>query len=204
MSDWKWKDQVYVFDDILPLEGQLEIKNWLLGESFPWQYLPDVTGGGSQDARPAMRHSFIGQGITNTTQPLDLIQQLLNASLNRLYEETQQKAQYELFNSRAFLQFPLKTLSGPKYDAHHIDHVSEHLSILYYVIDADGDTVLFDNTYHPHLRPSAPSPDQLTELQRISPKQGRVVIFDGYRWHTATQPKTGIRCVINSNVKANS
>jgi len=135
---------------------------------------------------------------------MDLIQQLLNASLNRLYEETQQKAQYELFNSRAFLQFPLKTLSGPKYDAHHIDHVSEHLSILYYVIDADGDTVLFDNTYHPHLRPSAPSPDQLIELQRVSPKQGRVVIFDGYRWHTATQPKTGIRCVINSNVKANS
>jgi len=202
MSDWKWKDQVYVFDDILPLEGQLEIKNWLLGESFPWQYLPDVTGGGSQDARPAMRHSFIGQGITNTTQSLDLIQQLLNASLNRLYEETQQKAQYELFNSRAFLQFPLKPISGPEYDAHHIDHVSEHLSILYYVIDADGDTVLFDNTYHPHLRPSAPSPDQLIELQRVSPKQGRVVIFDGYRWHTATQPKTGIRCVINSNVKA--
>ena len=204
MSDWKWKDQVYVFDDILPLEAQLEIKNWLLGESFPWQYLPDVTGGGSQDARPAMKHSFFGQGKTNTTQPLDLIHQLLNASLNRLYEETQQKAQYELFNSRAFLQFPLKTISGPEYDAHHIDHVSEHLSILYYVIDADGDTVLFNNTYHPDLRSSAPSPDQLTELQRVSPKQGRVVIFDGYRWHTATQPKTGIRCVINSNIKANS
>jgi hypothetical protein len=31
------------------------------------------------------------------------------------------------------------------------------------------------------------------------------VIFDGYRCgipHTATQPKNGFRCVINSNVKA--
>ena len=57
----------------------------------------------------------------------------------------------------------------------------------------------FDN-YHLDLRPLAPSPDQLTELQRVSPKLGRVVNFDRYRWHTATQSKTGIRCVINSNI----
>jgi len=202
MSNWKWKDQVYVFDDILPVDTQLQIKDWLLGEHFPWKFVPDVTGGGSQDARPAMKHSFIGQGKTNSSQPLDLIQQILNASLNKLYEETQQKAEYALFNSRAFLQFPLGNLKGTEYDAHHIDHTSEHLSILYYVLDADGDTVLFENTYEPHFRPVAPTPEQLKEVKRVTPKQGRVVIFDGYRWHTATQPKTGIRCVINSNVKA--
>jgi len=202
MSNWKWKDQVYVFDDILPVDTQFKIKDWLLGKHFPWQFVPDVTGGGSQDARPAMKHSFIGQGKTNSPQPLDLIQEILNASLIKLYEETHQKAQYELFNSRAFLQFPLNNLKGTEYDAHHIDHTSEHLSILYYVLDADGDTVLFENTYEPNLRPDAPTPEQLKESKRVSPKQGRVVIFDGYRWHTATQPKNGIRCVINSNVKA--
>jgi hypothetical protein len=34
----------------------------------------------------------------------------------------------------------------------------------------------------------------------VTPKQGRVVIFDAYHWHAETQPGTGMRCVINSNV----
>jgi len=105
ISDWKWKDQVYVFDDILPLEGQLEIKNWLLGESFPWQYLPDVTGGGSQDARPAMKHSFFGQGKTNTTQPLDLIQQLLNASLKGFTRKHNKKRSMSYLTHGLFYNF---------------------------------------------------------------------------------------------------
>ena len=100
------------------------------------------------------------------------------------------------------MQFPLGNLKGTEYDNHHIDHTHVHLSILYYVLDADGDTVLFENTYEPNLRPETPPPEQLKEVKRVSPKQGRVVVFDGYRWHTATQPKTGIRCVINSNIIA--
>jgi hypothetical protein len=36
--------------------------------------------------------------------------------------------------------------------------------------------------------------------KKVTPKQGRVVIFDGYHWHTGTQPQKGMRCVINSNV----
>ena len=40
----------------------------------------------------------------------------------------------------------------------------------------------------------------LKEKQRVKPKQGRVVIFDGAFWHTATQPSKGIRCVINTDV----
>ena len=35
---------------------------------------------------------------------------------------------------------------------------------------------------------------------KITPKQGRVVIFNGLLRHTATQPINGSRCIINVNI----
>jgi len=55
--------------------------------------------------------------------------------------------------------------------------------------------------YHPEFSPSPPEPKDLKEKLRVKPKRGRVVIFDGFRWHTATQPKMcKARCVINTNL----
>jgi hypothetical protein len=45
-----------------------------------------------------------------------------------------------------------------------------------------------------------PELNELKVIMEVTPKQGRVVIFDAYHWHAETQPGTGMRCVINSNV----
>ena len=67
------------------------------------------------------------------------------------------------------------------------------------MFDADGDTIIYENMYSPD-NPDVPQPDELRIQESVTPKQGRVVIFDGYHWHTGTQPEKGMRCVINSNV----
>ena len=36
--------------------------------------------------------------------------------------------------------------------------------------------------------------------KRVTPKQGRLVVFDGRYWHTAEQPKYNKRCVINTDI----
>ena len=36
---------------------------------------------------------------------------------------------------------------------------------------------------------------------RVTPKQGRAVIFDGKYYHTARQPKDKLRCIINFNIE---
>jgi hypothetical protein len=199
--EWAWKKKIFVFDDIVPAKTQEQIQQWILSETFPWHFMPDVTGGGARDARPAMKHFFISQGKKLSTQQLDFPSLILTNALEQLYSYTKERADYELVNCRSFLQFPLNNLAGAEYDAHHIDISQEHLSILYYVIDADGDTVLFENFYSEE-ESLPPEPLALIEKQRVSPKRGRVVVFDGYHWHTATQPRTGLRCVINSNVIA--
>ncbi len=197
----EWENKVFVFDDILPEQQQEGLKKTLLSSQFPWFYTPDVTGGHSKDSRPAFNHYLIdGDKVNVGGKPLMLLQQLINNSLSRLYEELQVKAEYQLFRMRTFLQMPLANLAGSRLDTHHVDFPQKrHLSILYYVFDADGDTVIFENMYHQN-NTKTPEISELKVKQQVSPKQGRVVVFDGYHWHTGTQPEKGMRCVINSNV----
>jgi hypothetical protein len=53
--------------------------------------------------------------------------------------------------------------------------------------------------YHPNDIKD-PELNELKVKKKVTPKQGRVVIFDDYHWHTGTQPQKGMHCVINSNV----
>ena len=38
--------------------------------------------------------------------------------------------------------------------------------------------------------------------KKITPKQGRVVVFDGRFYHTAEQPTDNKRCIINFDVES--
>ena len=39
-----------------------------------------------------------------------------------------------------------------------------------------------------------------TIKKRVTPKQGRIVLFDGSLYHTAEQPLNNIRCIVNYNL----
>ena len=68
--------------------------------------------------------------------------------------------------------------------------------ILYYVNDSDGDTVIYKERYI-----GTDKPQTLTELKRIEPKRGRVVVFDGLHYHSSSNPrKNSYRCVINFDI----
>ena len=60
---------------------------------------------------------------------------------------------------------------------------------LYYLNDSDGDTFFFDNY------------EDLNIIERITPKAGRMVMFDNGIHHSSSPPqKSNARFVINSNV----
>ena len=86
-------------------------------------------------------------------------------------------------------------------DSPHLDRFEPHLVFLYYVCDSDGDTIIYD--YKTEKEGDVPFFEDVKELKRITPKQGRVVIFDGMYWHTAEQPKKDIRCILNFNISTN-
>ena len=100
----------------------------------------------------------------------------------------------DVYQGRSFLQFPLKNIDISEVDSPHVDIDNfRHFVVLYYVCDSDGDTIIYNEKQY--------GLEKYTEKHRVSPKQGRCVIFDGTQMHTAEQPiNSNIRCVVNYNL----
>ena len=96
-----------------------------------------------------------------------------------------------VLQGRSFLQFPLN-LKDRSVDTPHIDiHDRKHIVALYYVCDSDGDTIIYNERE---------KLGNYTIKQKVTPKQGRMVLFDGSLYHTAEQPLNNVRCVVNYNL----
>jgi hypothetical protein len=83
----------------------------------------------------------------------------------------------------------------------HINQKQPHLVLLYYVNDADGETLLFDKTIN-DVEDGDINMMYIDEkyefnvVNKIMPKRGRILLFDGRTYHAASSPTTGIRCII--------
>jgi hypothetical protein len=171
-----------IIDNCIPLKNQKLIISKMITEGyFPWYYLEDVTDGNKQKTkqfRPSLGHVF----IKNKKENSDLTKVITDMFSSFFSFKN-------IINCRSLLQFPLnQNLLTSKYDTPHVDSPDPHVVYLYYVIDADGCTVLFKNS---------------KVIKKITPKQGTLVIFDGSVRHTAEQPKKGMRCIINFNIEKN-
>jgi hypothetical protein len=81
----------------------------------------------------------------------------------------------------------------------HVNKKPPHLVLLYYVNDADGETILFDKTIDDIDDDDVMYLDERYEfnvVNKIMPKQGRILLFDGRTYHSASSPTTGMRCII--------
>jgi len=191
-------DEIIVIDDFIDLDYQETIKSILMGQEehndcvFPWYYIDDVTAAyeeGNQ-GRPGLSHVYVDLNDDNSSEIIsdfhDLFLPLLRHACYTL-----NIPQASVLQGRSFLQFPLN-LRSKEDDTPHIDiDDMRHLVVLYYVCTADGDTVIYNEKKES---------DIYTEKQRVTPKQGRVVLFDGSHYHTAQQCTNKIRCIVNYNL----
>ena len=188
--------EIIVIDDFISLEYQEKIKSELIGldNDFPWHYTEDVTGAGEFDSqhRPALSHQYVWFNDDDTSEIDSIYHHLFTPLLSKACQ-CLKIPETEVIQGRSFLQFPLANIDNSVVDTPHIDidEGDEHIVVLYYVIDSDGDTVIYNERIES---------TSYTEKQRVSPKQGRVVIFEGGQYHTAEQPTKGTRCIVNYNL----
>lgn len=128
---------------------------------------------------------FFLEGITYSDQYKSLIENLI---LSKLPIEIT-----KLIRIKINLTLPQYNLNSYKYNPIHVDSRQEEnsFSMVYYINDTDGDTILF-NEKKDYKGP-------LTEKGRVSPKKGRLVIFDGDLLHGAGIPTKNARMIINCN-----
>lgn len=169
---------IKIIDDFIPVDEQEIIKNLFFDKESPfvWHFEKDITFDGGDQTRPAFSHTFFSKSVEVSPYAGGCFK------LGKLGAEKAGVEFNTIVQARTFLQLPLHPsyLKEDTPDSLHIDLPTKHLVVLYYVLTADGDTIIGDT--------------------RVTPKQGRAVLFDGSIYHTAEQPKTGLRCVININV----
>ena len=107
-----------------------------------------------------------------------------------------------VYNSRIQPQLPLLTEKDKIWGVPHIDahRDDKYFSLVYYVNDVDGDTVIFKQRKG-EVTAQEVIDGKLDVMTTVSPKKGRVVIFDGDLYHAVGKPKTDMRCIINFNYR---
>ena len=193
------KGEILVIDDFIDKDYQEDIKNILLGKEewgnflFPWHYIEDVTDGFAENnqGRPGLSHVYVEYNDDGSSDLVsnfhDLFIPMLELACGTLKIPTA-----KILQGRSFMQFPLN-LQSDEDDTPHIDldEGHRHVVVLYYVKDSDGDTVIFNQRTESNI---------YTVKQKVTPKQGRVVIFDGGLYHTAQQAINSVRCIVNYNL----
>ena len=180
------ENEVHIFDDIIDLNYQEQIKTTLLENDFPWYYIHDVTNPYvNKQQSPGFQHNLVLEyGQENSPHHI-LFENLIKICCAKFNRQS-----VEVIKGRCFLQLPLN-LKNNDVDMPHTDTHHNHIVILYYALDSDGDTIIYNEKI---------KSDNYTVKKRVTPKQGRVVIFDGGLFHTAEQPINNTRCIVNYNV----
>jgi len=218
------ENEIIVIDDIIGKKYQESIKDILVGNTtyispiatdkenplirFPWYYTTDVTVGDdleNNQGRAGLSHTYVVSDLDDDGEEYETYQNIAGIVisefhylfiplLEKVIEGTLGLENANVCRGRSFLQFPLN-LDTNEPDTPHTDMHRDHFVILYYVVDSEGDTVIYNERWNNDIRP-----EKYTEKQRVTPKQGRVVIFDGRLYHTAEQSINTTRCIVNYDV----
>ena len=201
-------DNIYVFDDIIEKPYQKLIKETLIGgdapptidkveEDFPWYYISDITDAthkGPFQGRFGFSHQYVNaeEGIISDFHNLFL--GLIKNSCKKINVK-----KVDVLQGRSFLSTPTN-IPKDDVDTPHVDMVAPHFVMLYYVCDSDGDTIIYnEKTRFDDCKPD--NEMSFTIKKKVSPKQGRVVLFNGIHYHTAEQPNHNLRCIVNYNLR---
>jgi hypothetical protein len=183
-------DKIFIFDDIIDKQSQKNIQD-IIFNKIKWKFISDVTKPDNKQQRPGFIYNFITDK-QNVYEWHTEMTTIVNAACDKINFKRE-----DCLQGRSFLQLPLN-LKDRSIDAPHVDADIDHMVILYYVNDSDGDTVIYENLFEGY--DNVPHFDDLKVKQRVTPKAGRVVIFNGKHWHTSCQPEHNVRSVVNYNV----
>ena len=200
-------DNIYVFDDIIEKPYQELIKETLIGgenpptidvieKAFPWYFTSDITDStheGPFQGRYGFSHLYVSREEGVVSDFHNLFSGLIKNSCKKL-----KMKKIDIIQGRSFLSTP-RNIPKDSVDTPHVDLCAPHFVMLYYVNDSDGDTLIYNEKSN--FADQFPDRIDFTLKKKVSPKQGRVVLFNGIHWHTAQQPNHNLRCIVNYDLR---
>jgi hypothetical protein len=178
-----------IIDNSLDTAFVNDVETFLFSNYFPWYFVDNIAMKGlinNHYLQVGFSHVFYGDENKNSYnyENFEQLKTIVTTNMTGTIER-----------ARTFLHIPVPQEIRTPHDTVHVDFHHPHTVCLYYVNDSDGDTIIYDKTYNDG-DPNQP----MNVVERISPKKGRVIIFDGSYYHCATPPTSNPRCIINFNV----
>lgn len=179
-------EKIQIFDNIIPDFLVSEIEDFVINKGkFPLYYAKHIY----EDRLNSVNGSGWDYGFKNTfydpfKDQISPISYLFNDIFNYLNKSGINIKEVYLGRLWVIPPYPQK-----KHYIPHIDNNDPHWVCLYYINDSDGDTIFFEDQ----------TPNSKI-IKRVSPKRGRVVIFEGSLWHSPETPTKNTRAVINYNI----
>jgi hypothetical protein len=202
------QDEIFVVENLIPKSFQEAVIHRLQGsEHFPWFAIHRV-GAPSYFPR-GTNPNYVDQRITDDVGFFHMVHDGEKISpyydlfrgILEFYAEKFDKEIVEILRIRLRYTHTSVGHDETKYAAPHIDFPSTngYTTLLYYIDDSDGDTILFDKLFNPAVEKFDPIvKDPLTEVFRYAPKKGNALIFNGHRYHSGNYPiKNSARIVAN-------
>jgi hypothetical protein len=102
---------------------------------------------------------------------------------------------------RKRLTYPNKEKYNIPYQPH-IDFEDNHLVLLYYVNDSNGDTFVYKEKFSKKnkLKWDKINVKKFSLLEKVKFKRGRVAIFDGKHYHASSLSSSNPRIILNVNL----
>ena len=167
-----------IIDNFLPNNHWAAIQSELESDTFSW-HLNKATSYDEDNYYQMIHNIYKDDSIKSKTF------WLLEGMIYRFQDLTGHEVK-RLNRIKCNLLFNRPITEEQKEKVIHQDvELDNYISMLYYVSDSDGDTVIFED-------------DKKTEKMRVQPKANRALIFDSKLWHTGNLPEHHqIRVVIN-------
>lgn len=195
----KLDDDYIIIDDFLPSNQADEIEKFLttIGEEWKFnvatsqKYDYDEQRKYDDNCREYLQFgkNFITyEPVSGETTAIDNKEQLTKVMW--VVDEFGKKFnldEIKVFRVKANLLTQYQGNKKEYYNTPHIDGYFPHYSLIYYVNDSDGDTILFKDR---------------KVSKRITPKKNRLLAFNGFKLHASSHPINSIaRVVLNYNIQ---
>lgn len=192
-------DKIHIFEDIISKDKQDVIEKYFSNSSLDWKDINNTTFLDTHLPQKVLPSKFIKDtSIKSIISEIERnVATKIGTSINTNY-----RYKINLLTSSDYLE------SRNQKESIHIDRYEPHVSMVYYINDSNGDTKFYklkegrilewtkyiaDGEY-----------DRFIEFNSVSPKKGKIVVFDGLIPHHSTYPKMGDRYVINFNTVINT
>jgi hypothetical protein len=197
-------DNIFEIENIIPLDYQNYIEKIMLGSDFPWYYNPNLVSPDQQLLHRVDNHQGFNHLFLEAGKPSTYFQSVYPLVLSITSQECMTSAN-NLVRMRANLTL---NAAGSSLQHHlpHIDTWRPHWVAIYYVNDSDGDTIIYNETNDTYNSGQTDINKSLsnnfTIKRRVTPKKGKVLIFEGKYYHTSSWPTVNkCRSVININLE---